>query len=726
MPEPLRVLEELGAELDRVARQAPQRSPRARAGRIAAIAAAVLLGAAGISGATVYVLTGSPIPGAPDADLPIDARLQPGSARLAGAEADDPGGGPKWDLRVSRSQTGELCTAVGQVQDGAFGLVGLDGRFRELPLQGVDACGSDPQARPAFIGAREFAADEPADVRTVVNGVGGEALDDVTVQAGAQEVEVARGSGGTFVAVLRGGVQRARPTVRLRFDDGSRREYRFGQSTFVEVRDPEGEGAWTVRADSRMDGRTCAQVRPAKRLGGPIALTPGVCGRLDEDHVFFDVRPMTPGRQAPYPWMIGPRTLVWGAADETVERVEVEHAGERVRAARTAADPGILAVLPGDARPAEVDVVITFADGRRETVRGAHNLRAEDGRRLERPLLEPSTAPAPEFPRGERIEPIRGTGRIAHRERLGDLEVAVRTFATDHGRCAELGWLAADGSFGARRRDGSVAPRPLGEQGGMCAGEGAGHNFAQLLDDGSAYDPKVIGSVVWGHVTTGDRPVVIEGLERDVTARPDEQGLFLVVTEQTERPPRGVGPRESFNRGFRPDPVVPGSVRIVARAPDPAGLQPYGIMEWEQRPGTTCTHEGQIVGDVAGSIVPDPGLFHPFPMHEGGACGPAAGDPTFPVTFGFGGGIGDSGPGKRTPGEIARRTLPGRTVLSGRAQEGVRRVIVQTPRDVRAFRPGPGGAFLIVYDGTFATGTITVAAELDDGRTVRRTTEIDR
>jgi hypothetical protein len=47
-------------------------------------------------------------------------------------------------------------------------------------------------------------------------------------------------------------------------------------------------------------------------------------------------------------------------------------------------------------------------------------------------------------------------------------------------------------------------------------------------------------------------------------------------------------------------------------------------------------------------------------------------------------------------------------------------VILQTPRDVRTFRPGRERAFLVVYDGTLPAGDITVTAELADGRTVRR------
>ena len=714
MPEPLRVIEALGREIERVTAQ-PAR--RRRPARTLLIAVAVLLGLTGAAGATSYVLTGSPIPGAPEQDVPIDQRLEPGTARLAGAEADDPGGGPKWDLRVSRSQTGELCTAVGQVSDGVFGLVGLDGRFRELPVQGVDACGSDPEARPAFIGAREFAADRPEDRRTVVNGVGGDELEDVEIEG----AEVARGDGGTFVAVFRGGVDQARPTVRLRFEDGTRREYRFGQSRYVEAPDPEGKEAWTVRADPRNDGRHCAQARGALLLG-PMNLTPPVCGTLRRDHVFFDVRPFAATFRERYSWSGDPRTLVYGAADETVEKVEVAHAGKRVTATRTEADPGFVAVLPAGTRPAEVEVTVVFADGRRETVRGAHNLRDSEGNRLERPLLEPPDPDPRAIPRPDRFEPIPGSEKIVARERLAGLRLALRTSRNGDGPCAELGWLAEDGTFGARDRAGRVHARPLGRMGPLCRGT---RLWAQLLDDGRAYDPRVIGTYVMGYADPGAH-VEVRDLGPPLETRADAHGLFLMVTERTERPRAGVDirldGRSTSNPGFTPSPVVPGSLRIAARAPDPSGLQPYGLLEWKQSEDAVCAVEGPLVGDITGSVNPEGGTFFPYPMYEGASCGPP---PTGgAVSFGVSRGGGER-PGERTETETARRVLPGRTIVKGRAGPDVRRVILQTPRDVRAFRPGPGGAFLVVYDGTFSTGTVTVIAELANGRTTRQTMDLD-
>ena len=66
--------------------------------------------------------------------------------------------------------------------------------------------------------------------------------------------------------------------------------------------------------------------------------------------------------------------------------------------------------------------------------------------------------------------------------------------------------------------------------------------------------------------------------------------------------------------------------------------------------------------------------------------------------------------------ELARRTLPGRTTISGYASADVTSVTLRTPRDVRTLRP-VGGIFLAVYDGAFYGGSIVATAHLRDGRT---------
>ena len=71
--------------------------------------------------------------------------------------------------------------------------------------------------------------------------------------------------------------------------------------------------------------------------------------------------------------------------------------------------------------------------------------------------------------------------------------------------------------------------------------------------------------------------------------------------------------------------------------------------------------------------------------------------------------------------QIARRTVPGRTLVTGSATSGVESITLRTPRDIRTLRPGPGGLFMAVYDGAFYDGRIEAIAHMRDGRTITQT-----
>lgn len=77
--------------------------------------------------------------------------------------------------------------------------------------------------------------------------------------------------------------------------------------------------------------------------------------------------------------------------------------------------------------------------------------------------------------------------------------------------------------------------------------------------------------------------------------------------------------------------------------------------------------------------------------------------------------------GSRPAAQVARRTLAGRTVLTGSATDAVAAVTLRTPRDIRTVRPGPGGLLLAVYDGVFYGGDVHAIARMRDGRTITQT-----
>jgi hypothetical protein len=279
--------------------------------------------------------------------------------------ATDPDGGAAWALRVSRSRTGLVCGTVGQARGAQFGLVGLDGRFRELADSAVDGCG-----RPPLIGARVFDARRPADVRTVVNGVAGEALRKVTVTAAGRRRALEIGPGGTFLLALRGYPEDIAIDVRLTFAGGRTSMHSFGRSPFV-VKDPGGGPAWKLNSFTGSgDPRQCTSFTTARQSGRSLASSPGVCGLLGDPRrergYYFAVRRIHPAHSPA-------RTAVWGEVGDDVRRVEVIGPGGR-RVLRLAASRAFLGIFLPNVDPRSLRVRVTMRDGTVHTHRGDTHL----------------------------------------------------------------------------------------------------------------------------------------------------------------------------------------------------------------------------------------------------------------------------------------------------------------------------------------------------------------
>lgn len=379
-------LDDLEHDLVAAARRRGPGAGRRRGPGVSLLAAALFLavGASAAAG-TLTVLRGSPIPAPSAENVPLEQTPAPGSSRVTDLRLADPRAGrPPWTVRVARSRTGLVCATVGQVVEGDFGIVGLDGRFRTLPEGVVDGCGELLRSRASLIGARVFDAERPAAVRTVVNGVAGEDLRSVRVEAGGRRIPARATPGGVFAAVVRGYPEDAGIRVRLAFDDGRVETRTFGTDPWV-VPDPAGGRAWRVEAFT-VDAKPseCTRFRPARERENP-PVSPAVCGELGEARsqrgVYFAVRRLEPdGRSSSPDDFFGglwrdhpPRTAVWGGAGEDVRRVEViGPAGTRELTfgpART-----FLAVYGPKVRPEQLAVRVTFDDGRTERYRGDTNL----------------------------------------------------------------------------------------------------------------------------------------------------------------------------------------------------------------------------------------------------------------------------------------------------------------------------------------------------------------
>jgi len=369
------------------------RAATGRFARLRRIAVATLLFAligAATAGAGLLLLRGSVIPSPAIRDVPRDQLPQPGTARLTGLTAEDPvAGRPPWTLRLARSSTGLLCSTVGQLDDGRFGLVGLDGRFRVMPERIVDACGERLAGeRASLIGARVFDADDPREVRTVVNGVAGPALRAVTLEVRGRRREVPVGPGGAFLAVLPGYPEDSGLLATLRFASGRTETHPFGRSERV-VTDPEGGQAWKSQAfQIGNDRRTCVSFGLARPTGEQV-MSPRACGVLwpagmaqrpgakRRGH-FWAVRRLVPGTPSEPPgqgWRDHPpRTAVWGAVGEEVASVEIDGPGGVAARPPLDRSGAFLAVLPGDVDPASLTVTLQLEGGPSLSSRGSVNL----------------------------------------------------------------------------------------------------------------------------------------------------------------------------------------------------------------------------------------------------------------------------------------------------------------------------------------------------------------
>ncbi|HET6507486.1 MAG TPA: hypothetical protein VFG42_11925 [Baekduia sp.] len=343
------------------------------------LAAALLVLLAGTAAAgTLLALRGSVIP-APDA-VPPEQTPAPGTSRVSSIRAADPQPGLlPWTIRVAQSETGLLCSTVGQVDpaDGAFGLVGLDGRFRPIAEGVSDSCGTVHDGGVSLIGARVFDAAERADVRTVVSGVGDRrAIARVEVDTRPGGPRRVRLVDGMFVIALRGYPEDRAVRATVIYKNGKREVHDFGRGASV-TPDPLGGPAWRLQAFMfANDGRSCASfgyARPTR----DAPRSPAACGDLGSGlhrkGFYVAARTLRPGLKddtdTPFSgdWhRTAPRTAVWGGIGEDVRTVAVDGRPVAISPSRT-----FLVVLRPTVDPASVATTITYKNGRAETVHGS-------------------------------------------------------------------------------------------------------------------------------------------------------------------------------------------------------------------------------------------------------------------------------------------------------------------------------------------------------------------
>ena len=350
------------APVDRRVRGAPRR-PRAPAAPPPATSRsgrAVALPLAATSGAATAVVLRQTVVQPPDpTSVPDEQTPLAGTAVVSPLRAKDPGSGLPWTIRVAKSKTGFTCTTVGQVQDGTFGLTGLDGVFRSLPGELSDACGQGGTLTGARIVAGRRAQ--------------GRALDRLRRRPGADAGHAHDRDRRSHAAGRPGRHVRRRAARLPRGQHGGRDRCKFAdQHRAPQLRrrrgsipDPGGGQAWAVEALHARAPAACCARPPGPRSGDPrrarySARPPASrCGR-----------PTAPGSPTParlrpgdkgtpgfdrWNWRDTPaRVVVWGVA-RTGEGDQARRAQRRGRAARARVDRegAFAAVLPADRRPAQ-------------------------------------------------------------------------------------------------------------------------------------------------------------------------------------------------------------------------------------------------------------------------------------------------------------------------------------------------------------------------------------
>jgi hypothetical protein len=742
---PLKALDQLGAELDRAVRADHDRRDRRRfsAGpgghgprrrsrrppwrRTGLFATILVLLSAGVAVATGLVL-GTDDPIAPPAAVDLGPEVRPvaGSGKLAGTPSSDPGGNQPWDVRVSRTAGGEACTAVGQTYEGRFGIVGLDRRFRELPLGVADTCGEAPTGARVQLSARTVIADDTSGSRTIVAGVAGPGVTSVAVGANGVPSEVVEiGPNRGFVRAFQGPLENARPTVRVTASDGSARTIRLADTGKDVAPDPDGGAPWQVEI-GKADGCAQAQrVKPSQSPDGsqePI-FTDIVCPTRHRG-IAVAVRRFTPVALQP----IASRVVVWGRAGRDVAALELRVPGQTPRPLPIGQHGrSILAVLDGHVDPRRVVLRVRLKNGRLRTQRGSTALLDERGRRLREPVV-PAYRPAGDpHPRRNdsliaRTVPgtVRTSGPIA--DPAGGPAWVLRTFVSRPQRPLRDGRRAFRrlSCFAVGRVADGVVRRP------NAAGDGP----VLTLDDRTAncvqpvrperipadvtsyatgtteYAPRIGRFVVSGTVPTATRLELLgaRGGPRAVPVGPG--GAFLAVLAPEDVPgPLRIRARFADGTSTVSDrlPTGRGSRAAVAiRTADPDGAAPW-IMTARRTPRQTCVEQGQLLAGSLVSIDPVTGRVDPRPA--GSTC--FFGRNFGPIAYNM-----RDIPSRSTvptPAQVRRRTLGGRTLVYGLAAPGVTSLVVRTPRDVRTVRPvGPNRLYLLVYDGGLTGGFIDI------------------
>jgi hypothetical protein len=575
--------------------------------------------------------------------------------------------------------------------------------------------------------------------------------------------------------VYPGYVEEVRPRVVVVTRDGASHTIAFAQSSAFEVADPDGGSPWEVSGEADLGpgaypDENCAQASQQLGRGDPsrfdAPLTPQVCGRLGRQPLFVLMRRFVPssGARTGFPWGNNPaRTLVYGAAAPRVASLSLSGAGAPRELPIDPHGGVFIAVLDGHVDPRSLTLTARLRDGGVLTYTRSSGLLespftpACEGcapSKRSRPLREPpvpayrNPLPAREAePAPPDLALMRTVRETLHaKDPAGGPEWALRSWqglpnpranfgsgyrptrmlctqvgVVDHGRLVEPRAdgaplaLSAGGEYGVG--GGCNEPKSLARFGALA-------EAVTYVNSPYAYAPRPLRTVVSGQLALdATHPLLLgAGAPRPLALDANRAFLAVLPGRYWDAPLRISATVKGTTIATRSLEAFTGPPALEipqARAPDPDGGAPWGFAAGAGESSAT----GRIVDGRLAAIETPSGTLHDGPEGWGsGGSGELRRKPE-PVRFDTQGGpqanpLGQAASTLPAP-EVQRRTLPGRTIITGEAEADVVSVTLATPRDVRTLRPsGPKHVFIVVYDGQFFRGAITATIALRDGRTV--------
>jgi hypothetical protein len=251
-----------------------------------------------------------------------------------------------------------------------------------------------------------------------------------------------------------------------------------------------------------------------------------------------------------------------------------------------------------------------------------------------------------------------------------------------------------------------------------------------FLDDATRPDARPVRVVVWGHLGRETRTATLlgAGAPRKLAIGPERSVLTVLDGSAAPGPLRlrvsdGLGRANTSSIGLPVSGICHQGVVGTAEVADPDGGLPWiaGLGQvGPPRHRRGCRFVGRLVGGRVATLAADDS--NQVYYGTGWSTGIRTGTPGargVNLQLSTPGGTPFGGPLVTSVGaaQVARRTLPGRTTITGAVAPGVVSVTLRTPRDIRTLRPTREGLILAVFDGTFYGGEIVATSHFRDGHT---------